>query len=69
MIVNLDRMDLVRLVKSVTPNWEIMNFDLIERAWAKNIEDWGILSNFTNKELYKIYKLCKEYDNEYQRGV
>lgn len=64
MEVNLDKYDLICLIKGSTPNYNVMD-KLSKYGYFNNSYGewkWHIfnLDNLTKQELYKIYNLCKE---------
>lgn len=54
MKINLDREDLIKLVKSSSPHYSIFEYPLIKRN--------GIfVDNLIKEELFEIYFVCKNY--------
>lgn len=65
MIVNLDRYDLERLVKSISINYIDFGNELVKKAGHSYSEPygrtyWDNLDKLTDDELFDLYKLCKK---------
>lgn len=64
MKVDLDRKDLIALVKGTSPNYSEFNNPLVKangsycggfvERW-----DWSLTSDITDSQLYELYKICK----------
>lgn len=62
----LDKIDLKNLVKSVSPNYSVMEYPLIKKSGRyiggfHDKWDWeyGFEKNLSENELWEIYQLCK----------
>lgn len=66
MILDLDRYDLMSLVKGKTPNYSVMHNPLVEKHgyYTGGIKDewtWNFctLHDCSDESLYEIYLICK----------
>ena len=62
---NLDKTDLISLVKGTTPDYSIMDDDLIkfcgQMVGAPNEKwQWGSLRRLSEETLWDVYCMCKE---------
>lgn len=66
MRLNLDKEDLISLVKGCTPNYSAMDHPLVKRhgnfngSYGKWSWDYSGFENCKEQELLEIYKVCKE---------
>ena len=65
MKINLNKKDLISLVKGTSPNYHVMEHPLIKANghFAGGHFGWSWNWNFTplsEKELYRMYLICKE---------
>lgn len=66
--MELDRKDLIALVKGSEPSHETMSHPLLKRAGSYNggfNDSWSwnyFLDEFTDDELMQIYLICKQND-------
>lgn len=66
MLIELNRDDLESLLKGTCPYFSVVHHPLIERAGemrGKFGPDWSwnnSLSEFSDSEIYEMYKICKE---------
>lgn len=65
MTYELDKEDIMAMVRGVTPSYDAIAHPVIQKAgkmWGGHSEtwEWGDLSTFSEEELMWIYSLCKQ---------
>jgi hypothetical protein len=65
MKIELEREDLLNMVKGTSPYYSVMEDTLVKKAgqWIGGMADrwsWGDLNSLTDEELFKLYKICKD---------
>lgn len=66
MVLDLDKKDLINLVKGSSPNYEVMEHPLVEKSGRYTggfVEKWDWreyrLKEMTEEELVELYNICK----------